>query len=149
MIFLDANIFLRYMTKSESPDVARMQSAAISLFELVESGEATVTTSEVVLHETCYVLTSHRQYGYPAGDVAPELAVMLSWPGFVFPNDDKAIYLRALDLWQQHPVLEFSDSVIAARCERAGHQLATFDAHFAAIPSLALWQPESLTGTPS
>ena len=142
MIFIDANILLRYTTEPESPEVARMQSAAMSLFELVETGELTVTTSEVVLHETCYVLTSHRQYGYSVSEVAPELAAILAWPGFVFPGDDKAIYLRALDLWEQHPKLDFSDSVIAARCERAGHELATFDRHFADLPFLALWQPD-------
>jgi bifunctional DNA-binding transcriptional regulator/antitoxin component of YhaV-PrlF toxin-antitoxin module len=41
------------------------------------------------------------------------------------------------------PKLEFSVSVIAARCERAGHELATFDRHFADLPFIQLWQPET------
>lgn len=63
MILLDANILLRYMTEPETPDVARMQSAAIALFKRVETGKVTVTKSEVVLHETSYVLGSKRHYG--------------------------------------------------------------------------------------
>jgi predicted nucleic acid-binding protein len=148
MIFVDANILIRYMTEPETPEVARMQATAIALFERVETGAVTVTTSEVVLHETCYVLGSKRHYGYTVSEIVPVLATILSWPGFVFPHDEKVVYLRAFDLWEQHPKLEFSDSVIAARCERGGHVLATFDPHFAAIPSLTLWQPEPDESTP-
>ncbi len=58
-----------------------------------------------------------------------------------FPGDDSTIYLRAVEIWAQHPRLEFSDSVIAARCEAEGHELATFDRHFGRIEGLAQWAP--------
>jgi predicted nucleic acid-binding protein len=51
------------------------------------------------------------------------------------------LFIRALDLWEQHPVLEFSDAVIAARCERGGHELATFDGHFDRVASVRKWSP--------
>lgn len=44
-----------------------------------------------------------------------------------------------------HPRLGFADCVIAARCEAAGHDLATFDRHFDAIPTLARWRWEAAT----
>jgi predicted nucleic acid-binding protein len=74
--------------------------------------------------------------------------MILNWPGMRFPGDDGPTFRRALEIWEQHPKMEFSDSVIAARCERAGHELATFYRHFAAIPSLTLWQPEADESAP-
>lgn len=143
MIFVDANILIRYMTEPNTPEIARMHAMAISLFERVETGEIKVTSSEVVLHETCYVLGSRHHYGYGVAQIAPVLATILSWPGFVFPTTDKRVYLRALEIWSEHPKLEFSDSVIAARCERSGYELATFDRHFRDLPFLQLWHPEA------
>ncbi len=64
-------------------------------------------------------------------------------PGLSFPSGDKGIYLRALELWSQHPTFGFADSVIAARCERSSHQLATFDKHFRDLPFLEFWRPET------
>ena len=64
MIFVVANILIRYMTEPNTPEIARMQAMAVSLFEQVETGEIKVTSSEVVLHETCYVLGSRHHYGY-------------------------------------------------------------------------------------
>ena len=61
MIFLDTYIFLRYLVQSTTPASAAMQATATALFAAVERGEETVTTSEVVLHEVCYVLAAKAQ----------------------------------------------------------------------------------------
>ena len=145
MIFVDTNVFLLYLTPvSTVADVPR-KAHARSLFAQIETGELPATASEVVLHEVCFILTSSKHYRYTAAQIAPEMSNMIQWPGFVFPLVDKAVYTRAFELWEQHPKLEFSDSVIAARCERSGHQLATFDRHFQNLPFLDFWQPETST----
>jgi len=139
MIFLDANMFLRVLGGGGSAQVQ----VALGLLKQIQRGDIRATTSEVVLHEVCYVLESKSQYGRNVDEIVDAIMDMLSWPGFWFPRDDKEMYLRALDLWSQHPQLGFADSVIAARCERAGHELATFDRHFQELPTLQLWQPDA------
>jgi predicted nucleic acid-binding protein len=142
VIFLDANVFLRHLTQATtSADLPRKQQAGI-LFRGVERGDMLATTSEVVMHEVCFVLGSPRQYGYSVTEIAPVLRDILQWPGFFLPTQERVMFLRAFDLWEQHPQIEFSDSVIAARCERSGYELATFDSHFERVPSITLWQPQ-------
>jgi predicted nucleic acid-binding protein len=142
VIFLEANVFLRQLTAPTDDATHRMQEQVIDLFERIESDEVQATSSEVVLHETCYVLSSARQYGRAPADFVPDLAYLLTLAGVRFPRGDQAIYLRALDLYAERPKLEFSDAVIAARCEAAGHDLATFDRRFDAIETVTRWRWE-------
>ena len=144
MIFLDANIFLRYLGEPRTPSDAAQNSSASALFAEVREGTRIVTTSEVVLHEVCYVLTSPRNYGFPSAEVATDMMALIQYAGFRFPTGERETYLRAFELWLERPRLEFSDGVIAARCEAAGHDLATFDRHFDAIETVTRWQwPEA------
>ncbi len=143
MIFVDTNVFLRYFTPATTSEDLPRKARARNLFDQIETGELLATTSEVVLHEVCFILGSSKHYHYSAAQIAPELSAMIQWPGFVFPMADKDVYSRAFELWEQLPKLEFSDSVIAARCERSGHELATFDRHFRDLPFLEFWQPET------
>lgn len=139
MIFLDANMFLRVLGGGGSAQVQ----VALGLLEQIQRGDIQATTSEVVLHEICYVLESKRQYGRDVAEIVDAMTDVLSWPGLWFPRGEQEIYLRALKLWLEHPYLEFSDSVIAARCERSGYELATFDKHFRDLPFLDFWNPET------
>jgi predicted nucleic acid-binding protein len=117
MLFLDANVFLRYLTQASTQDVAQMKIIAQDLIDHVATGVVEATTSEVVLHEICYVITSRNQYALSPGTAIQMLRLLLHMRGLTFVGNDKEIYLRALDLWEQLPKLEFPDSVIAARCE--------------------------------
>ena len=63
MIFLDTNVFLRHLTASVDSASEHMRRAATAIFEAVERGEEEITTSEVVLHEVCFVLGEKAHYG--------------------------------------------------------------------------------------
>lgn len=141
MIFLDANMFLRVLGGGSSEQVQQ----ALDVIRRIQRDDILATTSEVVIHEVCYLLESKRHYGRDVQEIVNAVSGILSWPGFRFPTGEKELYLRALDLWAQHPKLGFADSVIAARCERDGHELATFDRHFRDLPFLRFWQPETST----
>jgi predicted nucleic acid-binding protein len=148
VIFLDANVFLRHLTPPSAEADENRKTIARALFDGLATGELVATTSEVAIHEVCFVLGSPRQYGRSPAEIIPAMMALLQLPGFRFPQGDQEIYLHALDLWSQHPKLEFADSVIAARCERSGHELATFDRHFENLPFVNLWQPEPTTPEP-
>jgi predicted nucleic acid-binding protein len=136
VIFLDANVFLRHFGEPRTAVDAERAELASALFDRVRDGHPVVTTSEVVLHEVCFILTSPRHYGHLSTEVATDF---IQYAGFRFPPGERELYLRAFELWRERPKLEFSDSVIAARCDAAGHDLATFDRHFDAIPTVSRW----------
>ena len=54
---------------------------------------------------------------------------------------DRSVIFRALDLCEARPSLGFADSVIAARCELNGWELATFDEKLGSLTSVTRWQP--------
>lgn len=139
MIFLDANVLLRFLTAPTTEQDVNRKAEAHALLARIDAGELAATTSEVVLHEVSYILTSSRQYRLAASQATILIRIILAMKGLEFPADDRAVYIRALDLWEEHPKLEFSDAVIAARCEHGGHELATFDRHFDALPSINRW----------
>ena len=141
MIFLDTNIFLRFLMPGTDEQSVARRAIADSIFAAAERDELKVTTTEVVLHELCYVLASKKQYGLPASEIAEILATLLRLPGFTLPPGDRRIYLRALDIYVADPKLEFADAIAAARVERLGIPLATFDDRLGRLPSITRWEP--------
>jgi len=143
MIFLDTTVFLRFLVEPVTERDRIRHAQSTSLMGAIKAGSIHATCSEVVIHEVCYVLGSKYQYGMDSADIIERVRSVLSFAGMRFDGEQGVIVLRALEIWSGHPRLEFSDSVIAARCERSGHELATFDRHFRDLPFLEFWQPET------
>lgn len=143
MIFLDANVILSYLTEPTSAETRELKVRARHLFQQVASGQEEVTTSEVVLHEVCYILVSKKHYGQATDRVATYLIEILSFQGVRLTRNERAIYMRALDIFSEYPRLGFADSVIAARAESQGVPLATFDEYLAGMPFVTRWVPAS------
>lgn len=141
MIFLDTNVLLRILTAPATPRDRVRRTQAISLISRANAGEIQVTFSEVVLHEVSYVLTSSRQYKLTPSQAIPLLRSVLGIGGLILPDNDLEVFHLALDLWERHPKIEFSDAVIAVRCEQDDYELASFDRHFDAITSIKRWTP--------
>lgn len=147
MIFLDANIFLSYLTEPTSAETQEMKAIARRIIHSVASGQQEVTTSEVVVHEVCYILASKKHYVQPPDRIAAYLTEILMLPGFKLKPGERATYLRALEVFAENPKLGFADSVIATHAERHGLSLATFDEYLASMPFVKRWVPEN-TPTP-
>lgn len=125
MIFIDANVFVRYLAVPSTPqDQANSQYAA-DLFDLVDSGSAEVATSEATLAEVAFVLTSPKHYGTPRTAAAEKLRALLIPRGCRVPAKD--VVLLALDIWVDRPKLSFPDALAAAYSMARGYHLATFD----------------------
>jgi predicted nucleic acid-binding protein len=144
VIFVDTNVFLRSFDGPGTPQETKWYEAAEALFEAAARGEEEVTTSEVVLHEVAYVLGSSKHYKLPATEIARYLRSIIQLPGLKLPRGDNRLYLRAIDIYSANPKLEFSDSIIAARAERLGASLATFDERLAKLDIVTRWQPPRL-----
>jgi predicted nucleic acid-binding protein len=146
VIFIDSNIYLRFLTYSPTVPVVdqrRGERAAI-LFRAIERGEIEATTTEVVLHEVIFVLTSARQYRYQLSEVVPRVRYLLNLRGMRFATENIDTFNAALDLLEAQPALGFADAIISARSLHGGHTLATYDSHFDRVNGLAIWNLEDL-----
>lgn len=143
MIFLDANYFLRWLVAPDTTDDAVRKSIAIALFVRLERGEAEAITSEAILAEVAFVLTSKRQYGIEVEIAAASLATAVRLPGLRFAPGKRRQYLRALQLWTERPRLGFVDALTAAMVENSDHLLATFDSDFERLADIEYWRPDN------
>ncbi len=136
MIFVDANVFLRHLvTPATSQDVANARRSAV-LFRRVEQGKEVITTSEATIAEVVFILSAKRHYNTPRKIVVTGLKPLLR------PTNcrlaEKAVCLRALDLWEAHSRLSFPDALGAAYSEQLAYELATFDERLSRLPGLAI-----------
>lgn len=111
MFFVDTNIFLRHLT-GDDPKKAQ---ACLDLFERAERNEVTLTTSESVIAEIVYVLSSKSVYGLSREEIRSRLYPLLSLQGLKLTN--RKTFLRALDLYVTYN-LDFEDVLIVAHMER-------------------------------
>ncbi len=112
MQFVDTNIFLRYLTQDD-PHKAQ---ACYQLFERAKRNEIALTTSEAVVAEVVFVLSAKRLYNLSHQDIRVRLYPLLSLPGLKLPS--KRQLLHALDLYGDHPFLDFEDALSVATMER-------------------------------
>ena len=135
MHFVDTNVFIRYLTKDD-PDKAQ---ACFELFQEAQANQVVLTTTEAVITELVYVLSSKKTYGLARADIRARLYPLLSVPGLRLPH--RQIYLRALDLYVSHP-LDFEDAVIATQMKRQNiGDLYSYDRGFDRLSGLTRHEP--------
>ena len=140
MIFVDANIFVRHLVHPETPQDQASAQRAAALFNLVDSGSIEVTTSEAILAEVVYILTSSQHYGAPRATAATGLKALLQPRACRMPEKD--VSLRALDIWVAESRLSFPDALAAAYSVMRGYELATFDRALSRAPGVVTYQFE-------
>ncbi len=120
--FLDTNVVLRYFT-GDDPEKGRR---AYELLQQVEQQTLVATTSEGVLLEIIFVLTSKRTYNRTRSEVHRRQSDVLSLPGLLLRN--KSAYLRALELFELNRTTDFVDCLNVALMEHEGiTTIWTFD----------------------
>jgi predicted nucleic acid-binding protein len=134
--FLDTNIFLRYL----APTDARKASACFDLFQRIKSGQETVTTSEVIIAEVAYVLRSRAHYGLATREISDRLRPLLSLRGLKLAH--KETCLKALEVWDANPAIDFEDALTVAHMERLGiTELFSYDTDFDRIANVERVEP--------
>jgi predicted nucleic acid-binding protein len=92
--FVDTNVFLRLLTRDDPGKAER----CFALFERARRGEIVLHTSETIVAEIVYVLSSRVTYRLPREEVATALRPILAIPRLRL--EQKESVLRALDRWQ-------------------------------------------------
>jgi predicted nucleic acid-binding protein len=135
MQFIDANIFIRHLTRDD-PEKAQ---ACLELFQKARQKEITLTTTEAVIAEVVYVLSSKRLYNLPREEIRRLLYPLLSLPGFKLTN--RKMYLRALDLYATYPI-DFEDALIVAQMERQKiSEVYSYDRDFDQVAGIIRREP--------
>ena len=135
MQFVDTNIFIRYLTK-DNPDKAQ---ACFELFQQAQANQVALTTTEAVITEVVYVLSSKKTYGLARADIRARLYPLLSVSGLRLPH--RQTYLRALDLYAAHS-LDFEDALIVAHMQRQGiKELYSYARGFDQLDSITRQEP--------
>jgi uncharacterized protein len=135
MHFIDTNIFIRYVTKD---DPAKAQ-ACFALFERARDNQAALTTTEAIITEVVYVLSSKRTYGLARDEIRARLYPLLSVQGLRLAQ--RSTYLRALDLYTIYPI-DFEDALIVAQMGRqAIRDLYSYDQRFDQVLGIARHEP--------
>ena len=114
--FVDTNIFIRYMTNDDK----KKAQACFELFQRVKRNEEEVTTSESVLAEVAFVLSSKRlAYQLTHEQIRQRLVPLLTLRGFKLPH--KKIYLEALEIYAANNNLDVEDALSIAHMKDQGH----------------------------
>lgn len=111
MDFLDTNILLRYLTKDDPAKAER----CYELLQRIKRKEIRVVTSQAVLAEVVYVLSSRALYNQSRERVRALLLPIVSLPALRIPF--RRAFLRALDLYASTS-LDFEDALSVAHMER-------------------------------
>lgn len=137
MRFLDTNIFLRFLTRD---DEAKAE-ACYLLFQRAQRGEEELFTSEAIITEVVYVLSSPRApYRLSRGEIRSGLIPLLTLQGLRVPQSE--VYLRALDLYVSYPPLDFEDALAVAHMEQQGiSTIVSYDRDFDLISGLERSEP--------
>ena len=134
--FVDANIIVRLVTQDDS-DKARQ---CFELLERANRGEIELVTSEAVIAETVYVLSSRRLYGTPRQDIASYLGAFLT--GSRVRIDHRETVLEALELYGGTN-LHFVDCLCVAHARRATvpHAVYSYDRGLDQVPDIRRLEP--------
>jgi predicted nucleic acid-binding protein len=124
MQFVDTNSFIRFLIRDDPQKAA----ACRQLFERARMEEVELTTSEAVIAEVVYVLSSKQLYALSRQEVRMRLYPILALPGIKLPYKEQ--YLRALDLYDANAI-DFEDVLSIASMERQGLvELFSYDQDF-------------------
>lgn len=137
MIFVDANFFLSAFTEPMNENDEFFYAVATTFLEKVEVGELEFTTSDAVLAEVAFILTSNKHYNIPVSVAAIALVSIVRARGF--RHRDKNTLQRAIGIWTAHPRIGFVDALSAAYAQAPEMLLATFDADFDPLPGINRW----------
>ena len=115
---IDTNIIIRFLVEDNEKHFL----VSKALFEEVQLGVVKIEILSEVLMEVLFVMT--KVYKIPKGIVIEKLKSLLLLDGVV--NDDKAIYIDALNL-MQHKNIDYVDALICTKNVLQGYGKISFD----------------------
>ena len=132
--FVDANIFLRYLTN----DIPEQAEAVMLLLRKAADGELKLVTSAMVMAELVWVMES--AYQLPRESIQEYMEIILNTPGLNIPEAEMIAQAVA---WYAEKNVDFIDAYNAAWMDEMGlSRIFTFDQkHFRRFSQLTAHLP--------
>ena len=135
MMFLDANIILRYLTNDDPDKAAR----CLALLQAADRGAAQLVTTEAIIAEVVYVLSSPRLYNLAPSRIRELLLPLIEIRGLKL--ESRQLYHDALDLYATQQI-DFEDALAVAHMRALGvEQIVSYDRHFDRIAGIQRVEP--------
>lgn len=135
MQFVDTNIFIRFLVKDDS----KKAQACSVLLESANKGLVRLQTTESVIAEIIYILSSKRLYCLGRQEILDKVAAILRIRGLSVLH--KRTLLQALFIYAQTK-LDFEDAILVAHMEKTKtHEIFSYDTGFDKIPSVKRLEP--------
>ena len=137
MRFLDTNVILRYLTEDDEAK----RDAARALFQRARMGVEELVTSEALIAECVFILSSPRQpYQLNRDQIRQRLAPVLAVRGLNLPQ--REVCERALDIYVAYPMLDYEDALAVAHMETAAiTEIVSYDRDFDRVPEVVRVEP--------
>lgn len=133
--FIDTNVFIRLLIGDDPEKEER----CLSLFQRARRGDITLATSETIVAEIVYVLSSWSTYRLPRERIAAALQPVLAIPGLRLEHKDSV--LQALVLWEES-TLDFEDCLAIEHVRRMGLDgIYSYDRGLDRIPGVRRLEP--------
>ena len=130
-VFLDTNIWLRYLDSEEE----RMHTSSKALIRAISEGKIKSYTSAIVFLELSFVL--RRIYKVPKDKINNDIVKLLALRGLVLI--EQTDFRRAFG-WHRTYGVKLADCLIATQVKK-GMTLVTYDEEFKKLPLLAVATP--------
>ncbi len=132
-VFVDTNLFLRYLTKDDPGKYERCR----AVFKKAVGGKVSLLTSEMVIAELIWTLLSY--YRVPKAEVIEKVSIIISTPNLHVV--DRTIIADALVLYSQKNI-DFIDAYNALFMKFHGlEKIYSYDEDFDAIEGIERKEP--------
>jgi predicted nucleic acid-binding protein len=108
MNLIDADVFIRYLI---GDDAAKQQKSK-QLIDRIRTGHEEAFTTDIIVHEVCYVLSASTHYNLSHQDIRDRLYPILAIQGLHIAN--KSICLEALNIFAAGEKIDLSDAISVA-----------------------------------
>lgn len=116
--YCDTNYIIRYLLADNEEHFQK----ASQIFQQAQTGKVMLIIEQTVFTEVIFVLSSF--YKVPKGKIVQALSELIVYKGVIC--EDKDSLLLALTIYNKHN-LHIVDSILAAKAQRYGLPLLTFD----------------------
>ncbi len=135
MQFLDANILIRHLTN----DDPEKSPACFALIEAIERGDVSVWTSDLIIAEVVFVLSSKKLYNLDRETIRDLLLPLINLPGIKLPN--KGVLSIAFDLYTRLNI-DYTDAYSAALAlNNKRPEVYSYDTHFDRVQGIKRLEP--------
>ena len=137
MRFLDTNIIIRFLTRDDPVKAA----ACYRLFQQADSGDERLFTTETIIAEVSYVLTSSRlPYQLSHREIRDRLIPIIMLDGLRMPQKDTCV--SALEIYASFPYLDFEDALAVAYMKQNGiEEIVSYDTDFDRVAGIERIEP--------